>query len=259
MDDRPSIDQLVGRDEWEAVNRTGRPFVVYKFAATLDGRIAAADHTSQWITSAASRAEVHLLRAGCHATVVGAGTQQADNPSLAVRGNDDPRLDLSMVEPGRQPLRVIVDSNAKTPADANVLDAKAPTVIAVADDANASHLDGRADILRLPRSNRGLDLPALLAGLYERDVRAVFLEGGPTLAGSFIAEGLVDRVINYIAPALLGAGKPGLVNAGITTMDQILRLDLLNVGRSGPDVRLIARPQRPAATAIEADTITSAA
>jgi diaminohydroxyphosphoribosylaminopyrimidine deaminase/5-amino-6-(5-phosphoribosylamino)uracil reductase len=100
-----TIEELVGRAEWDDVNAHGRPFVVYKFAATMDGRIAAADGTSQWISSPGSRAEVHLLRAGCQATMVGSGTQQADNPNLAVRGNDDPRLDLSMVQADRQPWR----------------------------------------------------------------------------------------------------------------------------------------------------------
>lgn len=242
MSEQPSIDELVGRQEWEAVNATGRPFVVYKFAATLDGRIAAADGTSQWITSPQSRAEVHLLRAGCHATVVGSGTQQADDPNLAVRGNDDPRLDLSMIQADRQPLRVIVDSSAKTPATAKVLNADAPTLIAVAEDADASHLDGKADVLRLPRAERGLDIAALLTGLFGRRVRAVFLEGGPTLAGSFIGQGMVDRVINYVAPALLGAGKPGLGDAGITTIANIRRLDVLRLSRSGPDIRIVARP-----------------
>jgi riboflavin biosynthesis pyrimidine reductase len=87
-------------------------------------------------------------------------------------------------------------------------------------------------------------IPALLAGLYARDVRAVFLEGGPTLVGSFVGQGLVDRIINYVAPALLGAGKPGLGDAGITTMADIRRLDVLHLSRSGPDVRVVARPVR---------------
>lgn len=242
MPDRIDISELVGRDEWPEVNALGRPFVVYKFAATLDGRIAAADGTSQWITSPESRAEVHLLRAGCHATVVGSGTQQADNPNLAVRGNDDPRLDLSGIAPERQPLRVVVDSNARTPPDANVLNDAAPTAIVVATDADARHLEGRADVMRVPRAERGLDIDAVLKELFARGVRAVFLEGGPTLAGSFLGAGLIDRVINYVAPALLGAGKPGLGDAGITTMADIVRLEVLRLDRSGPDVRIIARP-----------------
>jgi diaminohydroxyphosphoribosylaminopyrimidine deaminase/5-amino-6-(5-phosphoribosylamino)uracil reductase len=242
VNDQPSVADLVGRADWEAVNALGRPFVVYKLAATLDGRIAAADGSSQWITSAASRAEVHLLRAGCDATVIGSGTQQVDDPHLAVRGTDDPRLDLSAVEVKGQPYRVIVDSNARTLGTARVLDDAAPTIIAVAPDADATHLVDRAEVIRVPRSARGLDIPALLAALFERDVKAIFLEGGPTLAGSFIAGRHVDRVIDYIAPALLGAGKSGLMDAGIGNISDIFRLELLHVGRSGPDVRLVARP-----------------
>ncbi len=238
-----SIEELVGRDEWAAVNALGRPFVVYKFAATLDGRIAAADGTSQWITSPTSRAEVHLLRAGCDATVVGSGTQQADDPNLAVRGNDDPRLDLSAVVTKGQPYRVVVDTNARTPSTARVLEGTAPTIIAVAPDAGADHLIGSpAEVIRVPRSEQGLSVPDLLQALYRRGVRAVFLEGGPTLAGSFIAERLVDRMITYVAPALLGSGKSGLLDAGIGTMADIMRLELLDIARSGPDLRLVARP-----------------
>lgn len=241
-----SVDELVGRAEWDSVTRTHRrPFVVYKFAATLDGRIAAEDGTSQWITSPESRAEVHLLRAGCDATVVGSGTQQADNPNLAVRGNDDPRLDLSIVnDPKRQPLRVVIDSNARTPADANVCNDAAPTLVVVAEDADASHLDGVVDVLKVKRADKGLDLPSVLAGLHDRGVRAIFLEGGPTLAGSFIAQSLVDRVVNYVAPAMLGSGKSGLEDAGVHSTSGILRLELLDVVRSGSDVRLVARPVR---------------
>jgi diaminohydroxyphosphoribosylaminopyrimidine deaminase / 5-amino-6-(5-phosphoribosylamino)uracil reductase len=100
----------------------------------------------------------------------------------------------------RQPLRIVVDSNARTPASARVLDDAAPTVIAVAEDTDASHLDGRADIVRLPRVAACLDLDLLVKALSERGVRAILLEGGPTLAGSFLAAGLIDRVVAYIAP-----------------------------------------------------------
>ncbi|PSK95838.1 riboflavin-specific deaminase-like protein, partial [Haloactinopolyspora alba] len=165
--------------------------------------------------------------------------------NLAVRGNDDPRLDLSIVSnPERQPWRVVIDSDAATPADANVCNDAAPTLIVVADDSDASHLEGVVDVLRVKRADRGLDLDAALQGLYARDIKAIFLEGGPTLAGSFIAQGLVDRVVNYVAPALLGSGKSGLDGAGIHSMSEILRLELVDVSRSGPDVRLVARPVR---------------
>jgi diaminohydroxyphosphoribosylaminopyrimidine deaminase / 5-amino-6-(5-phosphoribosylamino)uracil reductase len=175
---------------------TERPFVLWKCTASLDGRIAAADGSSKWITSAEARADGHRLRAECGAVMVGSGTQQADDPQLAVRD----------AEATRQPLRIIVDSNARTPASARVLDDAAPTLIAVADDADAAHLEGRADILRLPRVEAGLDLELLLKTLSDRGVRAILLEGGPTLAGSFLAVGLIDQVVAYIAPVLIGGG-----------------------------------------------------
>jgi riboflavin-specific deaminase-like protein len=156
-----------------------RPFVLWKCAASLDGRIAAADGASKWITSGEARADGHRLRAECGAVMVGSGTQQADDPQLAVRD----------AEVTRQPLRIVVDSVARTPVSARVLDDAAPTLIAVADDADASHLEGRADIVRLPRVDAGLDLDLLLKALSEREVRAVLVEGGPTLAGSSLAAG----------------------------------------------------------------------
>ena len=224
------IPEVAGRNEWHVAHEQRRPFVIYKFATTLDGRVAAADGTSRWITSATSRAEVHVLRAICDAVVVGSGTQRSDDPALDARGTT------------RQPLRVVVDTSAGTPIGARVLDSSAPTLIAVAEDAEAHHLDGLADILRLPRVERGLDLRALLEGLFSRGVRAAFLEGGPTLAGSFIEAGLIDRLINYIAPALLGAGKPALGYAGVATISDIVRFEAVHVDVSGPDVRIIARP-----------------
>ena len=240
---RLPIADLVGQDDWPAVNHSGRPFVVYKFGATLDGRIAAADATSQWITSEDSRAEVHLLRAGCQATVIGSGTQQADNPNLSVRATGDPRLDASQLSVENQPYRVVVDSAARTPSDAKVLNDAAPTFMAVAEDADARHLEGKATVIRIPRSSKGLDLRSLLTALHERGVRGVLLEGGPTLGASFVAAGLVDRYICYVAPALLGAGKPAMGDVGIRTMQDILRLELIRVDQSGPDVRIIARPK----------------
>lgn len=247
MQQHAGVERLVGAEDWAAVEATGRPYVIYKYAATLDGRIAAADGTSKWITSAESRTEVHRLRAACDATVIGSGTQQADDPHLAVRSPDDPRLRLDDVEVSRQPFRVVVDTGARTPPGARVLDDAAPTLIAVAEDADATALDGRCEVVRLPQSERGLDVRALLGALHERGVRGVFLEGGPTLAGSFVSAGLVDRVIGYVAPAFLGAGKAVLANAGIATISHALRLELLDVARSGPDIRLVARPLPPSA------------
>ena len=211
-----------------------RPLVTWKFGASLDGRIAAADGSSRWITSEESRADAHRLRAESDAVVVGSGTQRIDDPQLTVRGT----------RVSRQPLRVVVDSNARTPAGARVLDAGAPTLIAVAVDAHAAHLEGRAEVVRLPRNAAGLDLHALLDALAARQVRRILLEGGPTLAGSFLAEGLVDRVIAYLAPVLIGGGgRSAIEGAGAGSIEEALRLSLEEVVRIGPDFRLTATLQ----------------
>ncbi|MEU3070120.1 bifunctional diaminohydroxyphosphoribosylaminopyrimidine deaminase/5-amino-6-(5-phosphoribosylamino)uracil reductase RibD [Streptomyces sp. NPDC006906] len=227
-----------GNAAWLTSVRLGRPYVLWKYAATLDGRTAAADATSRWITSPEARADVHRLRAEADAVVVGSGTARTDDPQLGVRGIDG----------ATQPLRVVVDTNAAAvPPGARVLDATAPTVIAVADDAPAGHLT-EAAVLRLPRAatGPGLDLDALLAALHTRGVRSVLLEGGPTLAGAFVAAGKVDKVVGYLAPVLLGAGPAALADAGISTISQALRLDVTETVAIGPDLRVTAVPAAPA-------------
>ncbi|MBZ4318634.1 bifunctional diaminohydroxyphosphoribosylaminopyrimidine deaminase/5-amino-6-(5-phosphoribosylamino)uracil reductase RibD [Streptomyces huiliensis] len=223
-----------GNTAWLTAVLRGRPFVLWKYAATLDGRSAAADGTSRWITSAGSRADVHRLRAEADAVVVGSGTLRADDPHLAVRGLPDDRAVT-------QPLRVVVDTHATVRPGARVLDDAAPTLIAVGKDADTGHLPG-VDVARLPADGAGVDIPALLAELYGRGVRSVLLEGGPRLAGAFLAAGAVDRVVAYLAPALLGAGPAALGDAGIGTIDRALRLDVTDVVRIGPDLRVTAAP-----------------
>ncbi|MFP1628181.1 bifunctional diaminohydroxyphosphoribosylaminopyrimidine deaminase/5-amino-6-(5-phosphoribosylamino)uracil reductase RibD [Streptomyces sp. 5K101] len=216
-----------GNSAWLTSVRLGRPHVTWKYAATLDGRIAAADGTSRWISSPESRADVHRLRAESDAVVVGSGTMRADDPHLAVRG----------MEGATQPLRVVVDTDAAAVRPgARVLDDTAPTLVAIAEDADTD----LPDVLRLPRAGRGLSVPALLAGLHDRGVRSVLLEGGPTLAGAFLTANAVDRVVGYLAPALLGAGPAALADAGITTIAEALRLDVTETVRVGPDLRITA-------------------
>jgi diaminohydroxyphosphoribosylaminopyrimidine deaminase / 5-amino-6-(5-phosphoribosylamino)uracil reductase len=200
---------------WLTAVGRGRPYVIWKFAGTLDGRSAAADGTSQWITSEQARADVHHLRAGVDAVIAGIGTILADDAALTVR------LDGVV----RKPLRVVVDSAGRTPASARVRDDAAPTYIATSAGA------GR------------VDLDALLAELYARGVRGALLEGGPTLAGAFLAAGLIDEVVAYIAPKLLGAGVSALADAGVTTIGDAIDLELHDVTRIGPDVRLTAVPK----------------
>lgn len=213
-----------------------RPFVTWKLAASLDGRVAAADGSSRWITSEEARADAHRLRAESDAVMIGSGTLRADDPQLTVRH----------VDASRQPLRVVVDTAARISARARVLDDVAPTLIAVALDVKADHLLGRAEVVRLPRGSRGLNLPALMKALQERGIHSVLLEGGPTLAGSFVSAGLVDRVVAYVAPILIGgSGLPALGAAGGQSLDTALRLRFEEVARIGPDLKLVATPLPP--------------
>ncbi|MDT9692320.1 bifunctional diaminohydroxyphosphoribosylaminopyrimidine deaminase/5-amino-6-(5-phosphoribosylamino)uracil reductase RibD [Streptomyces sp. P9(2023)] len=221
-----------GNIAWLTSVRLGRPFVRWKYAATLDGRIAAADGTSRWITSAESRADVHRLRAESDAVVVGSGTARTDDPHLAVRG----------VEGAVQPLRVVVDTEASAvKPGARVLDDAARTVIAVAEDLLPEETVHLPETWRLSRApGGGLDIPELLAALHQQGVRSVLLEGGPTLAGAFVRAGAVDQVVGYLAPVLLGAGPNALADAGITTITEALRLDVTETVRIGSDIRITA-------------------
>ncbi|MFI7491095.1 bifunctional diaminohydroxyphosphoribosylaminopyrimidine deaminase/5-amino-6-(5-phosphoribosylamino)uracil reductase RibD [Micromonospora echinaurantiaca] len=214
-----------GNVAWLTSMRRGWPYVIWKYAATLDGRSAAADGTSMWITSEAARMDVHALRGTVDAVLVGVGTVLADDPRLTARNLRDGTLAI------RQPLRVVVDSAGRTPADARVRDGAARTWIATADEVGAGP-DGR------------VDLPALLAALHSRGIRAVLLEGGPQLAGAFLAAGLVDKIVGYVAPRLLGAGPAALVDAGVTTIAEAIDLELTDVTQIGPDLRITALPRK---------------
>ncbi|MFE3557865.1 bifunctional diaminohydroxyphosphoribosylaminopyrimidine deaminase/5-amino-6-(5-phosphoribosylamino)uracil reductase RibD [Streptomyces sp. NPDC059193] len=223
-----------GNAAWLTSVRLGRPYVLWKYAATLDGRIAAADGTSRWISSPESRADVHRLRAESDAVVVGSGTLRADDPHLAVRG----------IAGAVQPLRVVLDTRATVRPGARVLDGAAPTLIAVAEDADTRHLTD-VELTRLPAGKDGIRVDALLGELHRRGVRSVLLEGGPTLAGAFVAAGAVDKVVGYLAPVLLGAGPAALADAGIGTLTDALRLRITETVRIGTDIRITAVPTAP--------------
>ena len=198
-------------ERWTFTLRHGRPFVTWKLATTLDGRSAARDGSSQWITGPAARADVHRLRAECDTVLVGSGTVLADDPQLTVR---DPAGRLSR----RQPTRAVMGLRV-LPADARVLDADAPSV-------------------RL----RTQDPMVALADLWLAGSRHVLLEGGPTLAASFVKAGYVDEVLAYVAPTLLGAGTPVIANLGVESIDDARRFGLVNATVIGSDVRLVLRP-----------------
>ena len=207
----PARNAMVG---WLTAVSRGTPYVIWKFAATLDGRSAAADGTSKWITSPEARADVHRLRGGVDAIIAGIGTVLADDPQLTVRS---PTGELA----ARQPLRVVVDGSGRTTAGLKVVDQTAPTWV-------------------VPGDGRRIDLRIMLEELYARGVRTALLEGGPTLAGAFLGEGLIDRVVGYLAPKLLGAGPAALGAAGISTIAEALTLDVVDLAKIGPDVRLTA-------------------
>lgn len=208
---------------WTAAMLLGRPVVTWKFAASLDGRSAAADGTSQWITGPAARADVHARRAACGAIVVGTGTALSDDPRLTVR-------DAAGQPLPRQPLRVVVGQRDLHPG-AHLLDDQAPTLLL-----------------------RTRDPREVVAALCLRGVRHAWLEGGPTLAAAFLRAGLVDEVIAYVAPILLGGGAPAVADLGVATMAAAHRLHLTDVRRVGDDVRLILRPITGADTATGHET-----
>lgn len=215
-----------GNIAWLTAVRRARPYLIWKLAATLDGRSAAADGTSMWITSEHSRTEVHELRARADAVIAGVGTVLADDPRLTVRNLRDNTLAI------RQPLRVVVDSAGVTPASARVRDLAAPTWVATAAEVGAD-AEGR------------VDLPRLMSALHQRGVRSALLEGGPTLAGSFLRERLVDKVVAYLSPLLLGDGVAALGAAGVGTLADAVQLEITEVTRVGPDLRVTAVPRVP--------------
>jgi diaminohydroxyphosphoribosylaminopyrimidine deaminase / 5-amino-6-(5-phosphoribosylamino)uracil reductase len=222
---------------------TGSPFVVLKMAVSLDGRAAARDGSSRWISGPESRADAHRLRAWADAVVVGVGTVLADDPSLTVR---DPALGGAT-----PPIRVAVDASGRLPATGRLFDGTAPTLVATTDLAHAG-LRARwraagADVeICDPDATGGVSLPSLLAALGKRGVQGVLLEGGPTLAWSAVRDGVVDRVVWYLAPILVGgAGAPGaLEGVGFAPIAEALRLDLVSVERVGADLRVEADVHR---------------
>jgi len=184
---------------------TGMPRVIVKIAASLDGRVALANGESRWITGAAARADVHRLRAEVGAVLTGIDTVLADDPQLTVR---DAQVDLQ----GKQPLRVVLDSNLRMPATARMLGEAGETLIFTSAEGRADGGSMRATVVTVARdaTNR-LDLAAVLRELGQRMCNDVLVEAGPTLAGSFIASGLADELLLYLAPKLLGGDAKSMV------------------------------------------------
>ncbi|HEY9366486.1 MAG TPA: bifunctional diaminohydroxyphosphoribosylaminopyrimidine deaminase/5-amino-6-(5-phosphoribosylamino)uracil reductase RibD [Agromyces sp.] len=197
-------------DDWLFAARNHRPHITVKWASSLDGRAAAADGTSQWITGAEARADVHRRRSAADAIAVGTGTVFADDPSLTARAPGGEFFDA-------QPVPVVFGRRA-VPSDAAIT--RHP---------------------HAPLFFEGTDLRADLAELARRGIRSLFIEGGPTLASAFIAAGLVDELLVYLAPTLLGGPRLALGELGVPTIDAALRFDFAVIERLGDDVLLVAR------------------
>lgn len=217
---------------------TGLPSVTLKMASSLDGKAAAADGSSRWITGPPARSDVQRLRAWADAVVVGAGTALADDPALTLR--QEPWLRA------RPPLRVVVDAVGRVPPSGRLFDDTAPTLVATTDLTPErrvrSWTEAGAEVLALDRGPGGVLLPALARALGKRDVQAVLVEGGPTLAWSFVEAALVDRVVVYLAPVLVGgAAAPGvLMGTGFAPITEALGVEVTSVERMGNDLKVEA-------------------
>ena len=219
-----------------------RPLVRLKLAMSLDGRTAMASGESRWITGAEARRDVQRLRARSSAIVTGIGTVLADDPSMTVRREqigDYPDGEL------RQPLRVVVDPRLSTPTDAKILASSGKVLLATAvDDPEQTGLlqqDG-ADVVVLPGGLDAVDLDALMRDLAQREVNEVLVETGAVLSGAFLKAGLIDELVFYMAPVLMGDGARGLFHLpGLEAMADRIDLDIQDIRAVGRDWRISAR------------------
>jgi diaminohydroxyphosphoribosylaminopyrimidine deaminase / 5-amino-6-(5-phosphoribosylamino)uracil reductase len=195
---------------WSFAMEQQRPLITWKLASTLDGRVAAADGTSRWISGRDSRADAHRLRAAVDAVIVGTGTVLTDDPQLTARDERDIALP-------KQPLRVVV-GRRELPPNARALDTAAPTLVA------DTH-----------------DVEETLVQLFARDVHHALLEGGPTLAAAFLRADLIDRVVGYVGPRLLGDGPALVGSLGIDTISEARQLLIDDACIIGDDIRWTAR------------------
>lgn len=210
------------------------PWVRMKAAASLDGKTALNNGTSQWITSAEARADGHAWRARACAVLTGIGTVLEDNPRLDVRLADTPR----------QPIRVVVDSRLQMPLDAHILGATSARYIyaAVQNDAKKQALDALGvTVIYLPDANGKVDLAAMLHDLGTRGINELHVEAGEKLNGSLIRAGLVDEFLVYLAPKLMGQGR-GIARFGpLEQLSDAVPLEFLSTDKIGPDLRIVAR------------------
>lgn len=212
----------------------GRPWIRLKLAASLDGKTALNNGKSQWITGPEARRDGHAWRARACAILTGAGTVREDDPRLTVRD----------AETSRQPLRVVVDSHLETPPGARLLEGGNALVAAAREDAEkvAALRAAGAEVIVLPNAQGKVDLPHLLRVLADRGINELHVEAGHKLNGSLLREGLVDELLMYFAPTLLGSGREMFPLPEITDLSGRHDLRMIDLRRVGADIRILARP-----------------
>lgn len=214
------------------------PCVRLKVAISLDGHTALSNGASKWITGDAARADGHAWRAKADAVVTGVGTVLAD----------DPLLDVRFGPPGAQPTLVIVDSQLRTPPTSRLFEVPDRQVLLYTTAAAAERLDtfgpANVSVVALPGRDGKVDLAAMVADLARRNLRILHVEAGSTLNGAFIKSGLVDELVIYMGPQLLGDGLPFAQLAPLTRLEDATRLEFTSVDMVGGDLRVVARVVR---------------
>jgi diaminohydroxyphosphoribosylaminopyrimidine deaminase/5-amino-6-(5-phosphoribosylamino)uracil reductase len=216
----------------------GRPWVRVKTAASLDGRIALANGVSQWITSPEARRDGHRWRARACAVMAGIGTLQADNP----------RLDVRDVETTRQPMRIVVDRRLEMTPSARVLEGGNVLVFCAREEGErAAELRGAgAEVVALPDASGKVDLAAMMQELARRELNEIHVESGNRLNGALLKAGVVDELLLYLAPQLLGDAARGMFDLGVfTSLDERVPMSIHDLRRVGPDLRIVARVSSP--------------
>lgn len=214
---------------------TGQPFVLLKLAQTLDGRIATRNGHSKWITGEAARKRVHLMRSRADAVLVGIDTVLADDPRLTVRHVD-----------GRQPRRIVLDSRARTPLDARVLNGEAPATVCVTEAAPAARVEGLigtgAEVLVLSGGDGSIPLKPLKSALGKAGIVTLMVEGGSRVAASFLRERAVDRIACFVAPRILGAGIPSIADLALDDLTKAIKLNDTKVEQLDGDLLVTGTP-----------------
>lgn len=226
--------------------RHNRPYIRCKLAMSLDGRTAMASGESKWITSSDARHDVQALRARSNAIMTGAGTILADDPQLTVREEELPK-DSNKHPIVNQPLRVVIDSYLSTPPEARILSLPGKTVIFTASENTSIKTileTAGAEVIHLPGQDRQVDLHAMCQTLAEKyEINEVHLETGATLSGSMLRAGLIDEMVIYMAPKLMGNKARGLFNLpNLEQLSQHLPLNIVDIRAIGKDWRITAHP-----------------